>query len=337
MGQRANLILVEGREYRLFYSHWCANTLASDLFWGPEHAVDFIRIQRVLENSDWLDNVWAEGGAVVDLDRKHLLLFGGDDVGYNVPLRRIYLKLLAQVWTGWTVRWAHEGIADLADYVGYPRDLVLAKGKEDSADGTLIHPEQKDWTDLVASVRFGDGSLRLYPLAGGLPSYLTSGSKLVESFRASDGLPRLALAEWTTEFPSGGFHIDISERRLEFWTASDAADLGNRAARAWPGWQTQWHHDHYETHLERTGACLSFPLPARDSLLSSCREMLLQESSTSGVATIKELTDRERALGKDVQVNSWALRDDRLELSKERRSSILNDAMSHLQHDDDVA
>jgi hypothetical protein len=27
VGQRANLILVEGREYRLFYSHWCANRL----------------------------------------------------------------------------------------------------------------------------------------------------------------------------------------------------------------------------------------------------------------------------------------------------------------------
>lgn len=51
MGQRPNLILVEGREYRLFYSHWCANTLPRDLFWGPEHAAAFIRIQRAVDDS----------------------------------------------------------------------------------------------------------------------------------------------------------------------------------------------------------------------------------------------------------------------------------------------
>ena len=51
MGQRANLILVEGRKYQLFYSHWCANTLPRDLFWGPGHAAAFIRIQHAVDDS----------------------------------------------------------------------------------------------------------------------------------------------------------------------------------------------------------------------------------------------------------------------------------------------
>lgn len=330
MGQRANLILVEGREYQLFYSHWCANTLPRDLFWGPEHALAFIRIQRAVDDSGWLDEVWAEGGAVVDLDRKHFLLYGGEDVLYDVPLRRIYLELLAQVWKGWTVRWAYEGIADLADYVGYPRDRVLSKGDRDSSDDTLTLPEQKDWTDLVASARFGDKTVLLYPLAGDVASYLCSGSKLVDNLHTPNGLPRLLLDEWTTAFPSGGFHLDLPAQRLEFWLARDAPDIGNRVAKAWPGWKTQWHHDRYEMQLECAEGLLRFPFQDRQTLLDSWRMSLLREAGTSPVDTIKMLAERDRAQGKDVQVNLWALRDDRLQLSNEERKAILDKAMSHL-------
>ena len=96
MGQRANLVLVEDGKYQLFYSHWCANTLPRDLFWGPEHAVAFIRLQRAVDESGWLDDVWAEGGALLDLDRKRCLLYGGEDILYDVPLRRIISNCLAR-------------------------------------------------------------------------------------------------------------------------------------------------------------------------------------------------------------------------------------------------
>src|SRR4051812_42715096 len=113
MGQRANLILVQGGRHQLYYTHWRANTLPRDLFWGPDHASRFIRIQQ--PTTEWLDEVWAEGGAVMDHDARVLLLYGGEDILYDVPLRRLYLRALARVWDGWEIRWAHEGIADLAD------------------------------------------------------------------------------------------------------------------------------------------------------------------------------------------------------------------------------
>jgi hypothetical protein len=330
VGQRANLILVEGGEYQLFYSHWCANTLPRDLFWGPEHAMAFIRIQRAVDDSGWLDEVWAEGGALLDLDRKHFLLYGGEDLLYHVPLRRRYLELLARVWRGWAVRWAYEGIADLADYVGCPRDRVLGKGEQDSTDGTLTPPTQQDWTDLVASVRCGDGTIRLYPLAGDVASYLASGPKLADNLRTAEGLPRLHLDEWTSDFPSGGFHLDLSAQRLEFWVAPDAPDLGNRLARTWPGWETHWHADHYEMQLDRAEGVLRFPVPDRQALLERCRESLLREPTTSPVDTVRMLTQRDREKGKEVQVNPWALRDDRLELSRAERTTILEKALSIL-------
>jgi hypothetical protein len=330
VGHRANLILVEGGAYRLFYSHWCANTLPRDLFWGPAHAAAFIRIQRAVDDSDWLEEVWAEGGAVLDLDRKYFLLYGGEDMPYDVPLRRVYLEVLAKVWKGWTVRWAYEGIADLADYVGYPRDRVLSKKDHDSTDGRLTRPEEKDWTDLVASVRFDDATVRLYPLAGDVASHVFSGSKMVGSLDPSDGLPQLLLEEWTTEFPSGGFHLDLPARRLEFWEARDSPDIGNRVARAWPSWRTQWHYDHYERQLERNEGLLRFPSLDRQALLNRCRRLLLGRPAASPVDLVQNMIASEREKGKDVRANPCALRDDRLELSEGERKTILDEIMGRL-------
>jgi len=104
MGQRANFAIGNASSYKLFYNHWCANTLPFELFWGPEHAHDFISRQKVVDNdTGWLDTIWAEGGAVLDLSTKTLLLYGGEDLLYDVPLRRAFLKLLKTSWSGWTI------------------------------------------------------------------------------------------------------------------------------------------------------------------------------------------------------------------------------------------
>jgi hypothetical protein len=50
-----------------YYSHWCATSLPKDLFWGPAHALNYVRMQkRVGNETGWLDEVWTEGGAVTD-------------------------------------------------------------------------------------------------------------------------------------------------------------------------------------------------------------------------------------------------------------------------------
>src|SRR5437868_3224543 len=100
MGQRANLVIVESGGYSLFYSHWRANTLARDLFWGQSYAEAFIRAQQRVNDGSWLNDVWAEGGVVLDHDARTLLFFGGEDIYYEVPLRRVYLRLMQIVWSG---------------------------------------------------------------------------------------------------------------------------------------------------------------------------------------------------------------------------------------------
>jgi hypothetical protein len=335
MGHRANLLIVKDRRYELYYSHWGAVSLDRDLFWGPEHALAYIQMQRRVDGAGWLDNVWAEGGAVLDLDVKALLLFGGGDLSYDVPLRRTYLSLLSEVWAGWHIRWAHEGIADLADWVSYSRDQVFdSEGALDSSCD-LSPPECEEWTDCVGSVAFRDHRIRFYPLVLDPEPYLLSGLSLLSAAADRPGLERLPLDEWTQEFPKGGFHIEESKQTIEFWTAYKSPDIEARLARRWPGWNIKWCWDLYESQLARTRGLLRLPLPSDQSLEGTIRSRLLAADTASPVQGFQELCERERREGKDVQINPYALRDDRLPISLEDRRRILEAAFSSLHRNRD--
>ncbi len=331
MGQRANLIIVENRGYAIYYSHWCANTITRDLFWGPENAIDFVRAQRAVDESGWLDDVWAEGAAVVDCDGQILVLYGGDDVLYDVPLRRVYLEMLRRVWRGWEVRWAYEGIVEIADYVGYPRVNVLSaeKGTSNNSVASLSPPEQRKWTDLVGSYCGADGRLQLFPLVGEVERYLLAGPRLQVRLQCSKALDCVPLDEWTEDsFPIGGFHIDSTTKRIDYWTANDVPDIPRRVSEMWLGWNVIWHRDQYECQLDVTAGRLRFPERSTTSLKRRLKEMLLCDYGRSPVESILDLTEKKvRNEGKDVQINPWALRDDRRELDAAERQRIVNVAL----------
>jgi hypothetical protein len=101
----------------------------------------------------------------MDVERRVLTFFGGEEVSYDVPLRRTLLALMREVWRDWSIEWAHEGVVDVAERAGVPREHVLTVELETGTDD-IRPPEQPDWTDLVGSVRRPDGTVRLFPLAG---------------------------------------------------------------------------------------------------------------------------------------------------------------------------
>ena len=63
-GSSGQLSLAGPQGSRLFYSHWAAKNVETDLFWGAEQAERFILAQTPCQ--EWLDDVWCEGGAVLD-------------------------------------------------------------------------------------------------------------------------------------------------------------------------------------------------------------------------------------------------------------------------------
>lgn len=237
---------------------------------------------------------------------------------------------MREVWRDWSIEWAHEGVVDVAERAGVPREHVLTEGLETGTDD-LRPPEQPDWMDLVGSVRRPDGTVRLFPLAGEVWRYVAAGPALADALRREAGVPTLHLEE-RTEFLSGGFHVDVQARLVDVWTASPQPDLPRRLATVWPGkWTVVWHRDAFEVQLMRTSGALRFPRRDAPHLLERTRELLLRNISRSGADIVREVMAAKTREGHDVQVNPFALRHDRLPLGVPEREAILSRALAALE------
>jgi hypothetical protein len=318
MGQRANLLIITPTGYDLYYTHWRANTLPFDLFWGPAHAEAFIREQRAVEGEDgWLDTVWAEGGAVFDPLRRILLFYGGEDVLFDAPLRRVYLELMRASWPGWTIRWAHEGIVEIAEYVKRDRSSVIVDREPDKCLANLA--QKGEFTQSVATVR--EAGLTFYPLIGWAEYYLVSGPRVLESHLENVTTDRHAV---DVSSIVGGLHIDVPQQRVDYWLAY-ARYQPRQIQAAWPGWQVVWHHDRYEDHAELAVECADFRVPDRNYMLDNLADSLLRE--TQPVDVIATATAIEQHQGEHVEINPYALRDDVLNLPANMRREILHRAL----------
>ena len=354
MGQRANIIVIQDGKSDLYYCHWCAVSLPADLFWGPEPAVAFARNQldarslgpeipmrrpdissrsadkpREPGTEGWLDDQWAEGGALIDLDDRVLVLFGGDDVLWDVPLRRLYLELLRQTWVGWEVRWAHLGILDLADYVGLPRRLVMSRGEPDALPLPALVDPQRPAT--IGSVLLENQEVRLFPLRGVVLQFLCAGPKLVESAREELAYAFMPLDEWESWLPKGGFHIDVARQQVELWSAyTSSKDPEALLPGKWPGWRIHWLRDDFEAQLERLGDRLRWPWRSIDTELSWVQSMLMSESGPAPTeATMRAMLEQAHRRGQEPELSPTVGADRQLLPTADLRKQVFEQAVTN--------
>lgn len=273
MGHRANLLLVDESGYELYYCQWCALSLVKEFFWGPEYAFRFIK--QLPPAKGWLDTVWAEGGAMLDTHRNRMMLFGCDDITYDIPLRRVYHELIQLIWEGWQIDWAHNGIIDLAEYVGYPRERVHTQRSEGRDAIKLSLPGEPEWTTTIASIRLGDGTIRIIPLEG-MHDPLIGGERLVSVLKAEAKLDHFSMASTGADFPFEGFHIDEGKQDLYIWSAQPDG-LIEDIRPYWEGWEIHWLKDAYETLIALTDNRITLQDRTTEELLSSLRAILLSE------------------------------------------------------------
>ncbi len=260
MGERANLVVVRDGDWRLYYDHWCAIRLDVELFWGPVQASAFVEQREALEDrGDWLDEVWCEGGAVIDHDRRVLLWFGGEDVMDDIPRRRALLGLMAPRWAGWEVRWAAAGIVELGAHLEIPAEKFLVEREADKAMAFQLWTDYPEYNDILLTVR-ERGAVTVTRVYGDQESLELGESRLEEIL----AFPRSPALDWSGDMPRGGLHLDLDGRGLDYWFAQPAEELDRRVARAWPGWRCRNLGDRYEEHL-RLAEPADICLPRRDT------------------------------------------------------------------------
>jgi hypothetical protein len=328
MGHRANLVIVYEDHYELYYCHWCSSSIPQDVFWGPETTIAYIKNQERVAFDNWLNNTFAEGGVLMDTYRKVLLVYGGQDILYDIPLRRLYLQLLAKVWEDWQVRWAWGEIAEIGTYVGVGRDKFTSRTLEQEEYTGLHALEDKQWTSVICSIRNDDGSLKLYPESIAFPDMLlNAGTDLIASAAHVVAHEVLPLHEWGLQsFPLGGLHIDIPRRQLSYWSARDG-DLSETLQPRWPDWDIVWLKDAYEKHRELAEHKFTLPDISEDILLSLLRGIVMSARRHGG-ELIKDMIVRSLKEGERVQVNPSSLIDHQQNLAADEKERIFEDAVT---------
>jgi hypothetical protein len=329
MGSRANLILADENSYKLFYCHWCANSICNDIFCGPEFAIPYIL--RQARTNDWLDDIWAEGCLVIDTYQQVVLLCGSEDIDNNIPKRRLFLELMREVWTGWDIRWAHGGIFDQAAYLDVPLSVVTGVRKQAetpiTAESFLPLP-QKNRMDTVVSIVFEDGSLRLYPITPfRLSPFLEVGPSLLDLVSKNTGFEHFNIAEWTHEMPDAGLHIDVPRRQILYWAAHQG-NLSQDFTRFWPGWELTWLCDKFERQIAETRGLLTFPIPAPDVLLHDLQERLVWNNPRSAAEIVDGTTQALKNAGHNVEPNPAAYLSEPQDISGAIRQQIVDNAVA---------
>lgn len=330
MGQRENLVIVKQYGYDLYYNHWCANTLPEQLFWGPEHARNFIESQMKIDESGWLDDIWAEGGAVFDESKKRLLFFGGEDELYDIPYRRILLALMRFVWQGWEISWANRGIVDIAGYVGGPKEKVLAKREREEESVQFAPLEDRTWVDMIASIRFQDDELLFFPSYREVWEHLASGPAMIGQIDKSYGYKELDLGEWTTSFPQAGFHLDVGNKNIDIWQAADSPDQIENLRARWTGWELQHHYDRFEVQLEHAHGLLSFPSVNLNQKLQEVTVSILR-NSPNPLDNLTSIINNLQDEGKNVEVSPFTQMHTPYEVPANAKQEIIDFAVRSLK------
>jgi hypothetical protein len=271
-----------------------------ELFWGPEYATAFVEQREPLDNrDDWLDEVWCEGGAVIDQDRQLLLWFGGEDIMHDVPLRRAHTALMQHLWTNWSIRWSYGAIAELGEYLDFPAEKFLSDLELDPAESFRILHEYPEDNDTLLTVR-KDGDTSATRVSGDEES-LELGENQAEILL---GFPRKPHLSWTGEMPTGGVHIDLDNRTIYYWRADPAAAIEERVRRAWPSWQTEWLADKFARHLQIAGMNVHLPLRETSTLQRELIDSLRRGCQIEARNPALEISTRYERY-KDAEINPW--------------------------------
>jgi hypothetical protein len=296
-------VLVDERGWRLFYSHWGAQHVDRQLAAGPVYAQRFAEAQQETDpRTGWLNDVWSEGGYVMDTTAGHLVFYGGFEFMHELDYRRAFFALLGQSWPGWRIDWAFGEIADLATCVGVDVDALRAREAPAFAASDAVGrvPSTVDISEgfwALMTARDSSGQVTAWPLDNLVRDHTIWAGEALASALPSEG----AVREYVGRPPSFGLHLDLPGRRLGWWTASTCVAYED-VARRWPGWQVEFWQDRYERHVEACGGQVTLPSIDLRRGLDAVEARLdadLRDPAVSALKVVEQL----RADGREVTVN----------------------------------
>jgi hypothetical protein len=309
---RANYVLAENGSWRLFYSHWAATTIHLDVIGGPEAATRFVagQSEQPRDETAWLDDVWCEGAALIDHDRKRLVFFTSHLDGYAEQLAA--LAALGRTWAGWEVRWAYDGLGDIVAYLGLDRAMVRAGDQEPN-----LTAAEDDFLECVLTVRSAEG-VAAYALDSG-----EDGTDLLDlGPEALEALPKLARTSSVDYTPNSGVHLDLRDQTAGFWTSQTMDGAFERAPARWPGWTWTFWENRSEEQLGRSDGAITWPAPDLTAALRSLATHVESHADHDPLRTARGFVERMEQQDKNVEVSSYFYEHTNVPLTPDERAAV---------------
>ncbi|MFJ8963693.1 hypothetical protein ACIRG5_30320 [Lentzea sp. NPDC102401] len=261
MGSRANYVIADERGWELYFDNGGAVPLLETFAEGPAEMIEYVREERRVEH--WLDDVWCEGAALIDIVNHLLLLFTWHHDGVDDRARR--LAAIRSAWPGWQIRWAYGGLEDVVAYLGIDRATVRAEERPQP----VLRPgpiELLENSNTLVTIRQPDGALHGHRLHHLQCEPLWAGPGLLDSLAVLipvSGWERLTKDD---DGPELGLHFDLTTREFGFWTAATFNGTVDEIAARWPDWRVEFWEDRHEEQTLRCGAGFRmFPFEAASS------------------------------------------------------------------------
>ena len=327
MGQRANLVIIENGMYELYYDHWCANSLDSYLFWGPEETVSFIR-KHDPEKAYWLNDVWCEGGALVDLDRKKLLFFAGGEIKWDVLQRSVYIELLSKMWKNYEVEWADYGVIDLAGYVGYDwKELLNDSIRDEGANVESSFDNEDDhYIRGVLSIYDKDNGMKVFPLYSEENELIfRDGMEVIEYVSNKESKEKVFEEKSYEDYqiPVFGMHIDTEKKEMFFWEPNTMhPDDNYKIVKSWSGWKVLCFYDDYQKHAELLNNISIFPVIDYRKCVSEIERIVCSENEDPADMVNVVFQSIKETGGEDMEVNPEIYNASSFDMPKNSRESI---------------
>ncbi|QXP59014.1 hypothetical protein [Olleya sp. HaHaR_3_96] len=233
MPDYSEYIIKENEEVEIFANYRGDYTFLSDIFLGPILAKEFIKRQTKLESTKG-DNAFS--AIVLDFDNKELLIeiYQGEEMdGSGIFTTEILLKLLEVQYSGWSIKYATNGISDRQEYISgtnYRETYDYEKGAWDEPRGVLISLKNSSETKTF----WNESSL--YEI-------ISKGTDFILKVENQNSIPE-------NRFPFGGIHIDFNDKTMFFWYFNPTPQAEKWANKYWKDFQVSFLFNGYKNHFE---------------------------------------------------------------------------------------
>lgn len=101
MGQIANYIVKEGKKLTIYYNHWRANSIATDLYLGEKRFLEFVNNCQLKD--EIMNEPWIEGCVIIDKSTKSLF-FWSFEFSRGTTVVDYYMQQLSKKWGDWNLK-----------------------------------------------------------------------------------------------------------------------------------------------------------------------------------------------------------------------------------------